>query len=221
MMRSRLRDRDRRALLAGAVVLVPALLLAFVVKPFTLGLLEARDRLAIERGLLRRELALLADAQVLPEVVAGREAALRREAPRLFAGSDPLAATAALERYVAEQAMASRVFVQQSEALHVGEVGSGLTAIRARIRAVSDLDGLLRLLDTLDTGSKLVHVERLVLGRVEQRFRGEERDEITLDISLTVVGYALADPVSDGASGVPLAAGFRGSRPVPSVGGGT
>ncbi|HEX7120479.1 MAG TPA: GspMb/PilO family protein [Longimicrobiales bacterium] len=185
--------RDRRALLLGAAVLAPALLFAFVARPFAGALAERRDRLAAERDLLARELRLLADARRFPDALRDAEAELMREAPRLFAGSDPVAATSALEGFVAAQAIAHRVFIQRSESLAPESAAQGVVALRTTVRAVGDLDGLLSFLRSLEAGRKLVRIERLSLERVEEPDGGQDR--VVIAASALVRGYALAaDP---------------------------
>src|SRR5439155_20235562 len=50
-----LSGRDRRAVLLGASILLPALFLVFGVRPYVNAYGEARDALAAERGTLARE----------------------------------------------------------------------------------------------------------------------------------------------------------------------
>jgi hypothetical protein len=143
--------------------------------------------------MLRREIGLLADAEAFPEAIAARVEVLEEGARRLFAGPDPLAATAALERYVIEQAAASRVFVQRSETLGVLARGDGITTLRIALRALGDLDGVLHFLDALESGPQLVSVERVALERTV-RPGGEDRDEVLIAVSLTISGYSLTEP---------------------------
>jgi type II secretory pathway component PulM len=194
-----LSPRDRRALLLGAIVLAPALLFAFVVRPFAGAIAERRERVAAERDLLMRELRLLADARDFPDALRGGEAELLREAPRLFAGSDPVVATSALEAFVAEQAYAHRVLIQRSEALAPEPAGVGVVALRTAIRAVGDLDGLLSFLHSLEAGRKLVRVERLSLERVDER---DGQDRVVIAASALLSGYALVpDSAAEYSSG--------------------
>ncbi len=56
-----LTPRDRRAILVGLGILLPAVAYVLGVRPYRAALEGVRDRVAAERELLTRELALLAD----------------------------------------------------------------------------------------------------------------------------------------------------------------
>ena len=61
-----LNSRDRRAILLGLGILLPAVAYALGVKPYRAALEGVRDRVAAEQELLARELALLEAAPTLP-----------------------------------------------------------------------------------------------------------------------------------------------------------
>ncbi|HEX2202758.1 MAG TPA: type II secretion system protein GspM [Longimicrobium sp.] len=184
--------RDRRALVLGGAVLVPALLFALVVRPLAGSLGEVRERTRMERELLAREMGLLRQAGEFPARLDSARAALRAEAPRLFRGVDGLAAASALENYVGEKAEASRVLVRRSESREGGAEGSGLLSLQVDLQGEGDLQALLTLLRGLDTGTRLVRVDRLSVERREAA--GPET--APLSFTLTVVGYTLGVPSS-------------------------
>lgn len=189
-----LSPRDRRALVLGGLLLVAALGFRFVALPYTRALADVRDRVERERDLLRREGALLADAQAYATRFERSEAVLLREAPRLFSAQDLVAATGALSNYVSDQAIRNRVFVQHSETRPPEVVADGIAKLQVDLRAVGDLEGLLSLLQSLETGAKLVTVERILVTPAAKITAGAPRDEEVLGIVATVAGYALSAP---------------------------
>ena len=108
--------QERRTIVIGLVMVVPALLWIFGVRPFREALSEARAEVVTQRDLLARELALLEDAERYPAAYRTADSALLRAAPRLFDEVDDVLATARLTSYVAGQALGSRVLLQEAEA---------------------------------------------------------------------------------------------------------
>lgn len=97
---ARVSPRERRALVLGLGIVVPALFAQFGASPYLRALSAMDQRLVRERELLQRELSVLGEAERYP-VRAGRlETVLLARAPRLFGGSDLLSAAGALSRYV-------------------------------------------------------------------------------------------------------------------------
>ena len=190
--------RDRRALVLGGAVLVPALLFALVVRPLAGSLGEVREQARMERELLAREMGLLAQAGEYPARLDSARAALRSEAPRLFRGVDGLAAASALENYVGEKAEAARVLVRRSESREGGAEGAGLLSLQVDLQGEGDLQALLTFLRGLDTGRRMVRVDRLAVERRE----GAGPETAPLSFTLTVVGYAMgvASAAGDSAS---------------------
>jgi hypothetical protein len=174
----------------GALVVVPAVLYVWGVAPLARRLGEMRDRAASGADALRRERTLLADAARYPALVTRAESVLMREAPRLFHAPDPLAASAGLANYVGAHATRSRVFVQHSETRTAEAAGEGVATLQVELRAVGDLHGLLGFLQSLESGTKLVRVERLAIERSE-RIASGGRDEEVLTVAATVSGFAL------------------------------
>lgn len=196
-----LRPRERRAIRIGLIVLVPALLLTGVVRPYFDALEESRDRLAAERALLVREKALVDEAVGFASTRLAAGEALEARSPRLFTG-DPTLAAGALVRYVAEQADRSRVLLEATETAGAGEPGPNVVGVRVRVRAVSDIAGVLELLRRLEDGPRLVRVEQLSLERREG-YRGggtatDGQDVQLVTLAATVVGYTLTSAEGSG-----------------------
>jgi Tfp pilus assembly protein PilO len=187
-----LNQRDRRAVGLGAMLVVPAVAFHLAVRPYLGALADARTRVTREQDLLRREQTLLAEVKAYPQLLSGAESSLLREAPRLFAGPDLVAASAALSNYVSGKALASRVFLQRSET-QSPSVADGVARLQVDLNAVGDLEGILSFLQALEAGPKLVTVHRLAIGKAQAVNLGQPRDEEVLSLSAVVGGYALSE----------------------------
>lgn len=206
---SSLNTRDRRALLAGTLVVVPALAFAWGVRPYLSGLAAARDRLDAERAMLARERGELAAARRNPEMQQAVDSALRAMAPRLFEGSDDVMASAELASYLGEVARRSHVWLQDASTRTPTGTTPGLRTLHVDVRAQTDFRGLLEFLDALDRGFKLVRVERLDVSRAAAGL-GDDNVEV-LTVTATLTGYAMGTTGAD-TSAVPPAAPVRGAQ---------
>lgn len=186
----RLGSRDRRALTIGAALLLPALLFVLVVQPYLRALSGVRDEVGRQRELLARELGLVAEARLYPEVLDSVEVGIRAESPRLFGGRDPLAATADLADYVGESAALSRILVERSETREPEAAGEELVALRVELQAAGDLQGILTFLRRLERGDRLVRVERVAIEQA--RAYGGDPEAERLSLAATIQGYTLA-----------------------------
>ena len=190
---ARLSRRERRAITMGLLMVLPAVAFQLVVKPYVSGVADVRTKVEREQGLLRREQTLLAEVKAYPSRLRQAEATLLREAPRLFAGPDLVAASGALSNYVTTQALTSHVFVQQSETGSPGSLSDGVGRLQVELRAAGDLEGILAFLRRLESGPKLVTVDRVAIAQTE-RLGGQSRDDEILSLTATIGGYALGDP---------------------------
>lgn len=194
MILASLSPRDRRTLRLGGLVALPVAVFSLVLRPYVGALFDARDDLTRERDLLAREQGVLSGADRYSRVIADAGAALRGEGPRLFRGVDELAAASALEGYVADQASRHRVAVERSESRSAGRTSAGLVALEADFRATGDLQGILALLRALETGPRLVRVERIAI----ERRAAATPDVEVLSLSATAQGFSLVAPTQLG-----------------------
>ncbi len=192
-MSRRLSASERRTILIGLVVIVPALLWIYGVRPYREALAEARDEVATQRDLLARELALLEDAERYPAAYRTADSALLRAAPRLFDETDDVLATARLTSYLAGQALGSRVLLQEAESRPAQRSKDGIRRLQVEIRAESDTEGILRFLNSLERGAKLVVVDEITLDREERSLARGRPPVSVLTLRATVSGFALAD----------------------------
>jgi hypothetical protein len=147
----------------GAAILVPSLLWTFAVSPWLDALRAANERLADERGLLRRELDLLAQARAYPAAFDVGARRLLAVAPRLAGGQDDAAAGAAVAGYVRRLAQMGGANVTRVEPGVAHDAGGGIAALPVAVTGEADLEGLMTLLQLLETGPKLVRVDELTV----------------------------------------------------------
>jgi type II secretory pathway component PulM len=189
-----IQPRDRRALAIGSVVVASALCLSFVVRPLFHAHTALRDRLHEQRGLLARELGLIAATDRLPEDRAAAADALASVEERIFPYGDPLAATAALVKVVGEEARRQGVLLEAIETgapEATGGVGT-LVAVRIDVRGRGDFEGLLRWLKALEGSRRLLQVEQLSVARAGAGGQSDSADVEVLTLAATVRGYVLA-----------------------------
>jgi type II secretory pathway component PulM len=172
--------RDRRAVVIGAAMLLPALVGAFVVRPYARALGAARAELTAQRDLLARERGLL-----LAPVPRPMSTAPATDAASLFRGADELEATAELATYVAELAEEHGLTVGQLETAAGEDAGAGVRALRVELRAAGGVLAVLELLAAFEEGEPLVRVAALSLERA-----GGADGGATLALGASIVGYA-------------------------------
>lgn len=189
MSRRTMQPRDKRAILMGALVLLPFALFLWVIRPYRASLAETQDALASERAALARERDAVATAQRNPQIQRIADSAMRAIRPRLFQAKDDVMAGAELASYLADVARGSRVWLEEASTGTAGAATEGVKKIRVEIRAESDLAGTLAFLQQLEHGPKLVQVDRLDVSRVARVDQGSE----VLSIAATVSAYALSD----------------------------
>ena len=189
--------RDRRALSLGAAVLIPALILVLLVKPWVAALAEQRGQVATERDALSRERSAIAAAREHPLLQQRADSAMRVTTPRLFVGRDDVMASAELATYLGDVARVSRVWLQDAATRPSITLPSGVRALHVELRGESDLRGILSMLRALESGNKLVRVDRLDIARVNHTVND---DSESLSLSASVTAFALRSDSSTVAS---------------------
>jgi len=183
----------------GAVVLLPALIFIWGVRPYRAALSDARDQLATERATLARERAAIMTARKNPQLQHIADSAMRVMRPRLFEGKDDVMASAELASYLGDVAQRARVWLQDASTRPATPAaqGGGVRTLRVEIRGESDLQGTLKFLQALERGDKLIRIDRLDISRVPRDDKGVE----TLAIAATIAGFAVNDAVSTAQKG--------------------
>lgn len=205
MMRNPLRDlspRDRRAIVLGLVVLVPALLWVGVVRPYRAYLEELHERTAAERALLTRERALLARADALPAVLADAESAAQRLELRLVRAPNTPLAEAELTSYLESVATASRTLLKDIRAVGMRraepDAAGDLRPIRLAITAESDLEGIVTFISRVENSPLLVRIGEFSLepvnGGAANAPGARARPTGVMHLMMVVEAYAPAEP---------------------------
>ncbi len=200
--------RDRRALMLGLFVLGPALAYIWGVKPLLASFNRTRDQIFDQRQLLAQEKAAVAAARQNPDLKRIADSAMHATATRLFEGRDDVQASAQLASHLTEVAQRSDVLLQ-SAGTRPTELVNGIRTLRVEIRGESDIRGLLEFLKALESGEKLLRVDRLDISR--SMAAAEVEGVEPLAVAATIVGFAIPDSAAT-ASPVPQG---RGGRPVP------
>jgi hypothetical protein len=161
-----LNPRDRRAILLGLGILLPAVAYVLGVKPYRTALEGVRDRVDAEQELLARELALLEAAPTLPEELQRAEAEAAVFEERMVRAASGVLAEGELTDFLEGSAFRSRVLLEE---IRTGELGRGeepppgLSVVRLHLRGESDLEGVLTFLDEIEKSRLLLRVRGLGL----------------------------------------------------------
>jgi hypothetical protein len=180
--------KDRRAVILGAIIVLPALLFIYGVRPYRTAMAETRDELETARLALSREKAAVVAKPTAPGGQALTDSALVLVGPRLFEGRDDAIASAQLAAYLGTVARRSRVLMEDANTRPSTTSAEGIRTLRVEVRAESDIQGITTFLHSLESGQKLVRVDRLEISRVPGL---EDKNGFeTLSIAATIVGFA-------------------------------
>jgi hypothetical protein len=204
----RLSHRDRRALLLGAAVLVPALLWIVVVRPYRDALVGVRERIAAEQALLAREESLIAGEETLPQAIDVALAGAERAERRLVSAANATLAEAELTDYLESAAARSRVLLEELRGVSPGRDSTsveGVQPIRLSASGESDLSGVTSMLRRIEDGALLVRVSELSIEPILERPRGERRQSVGaarptgyVRFNMIIEAYAPAEPAVEG-----------------------
>jgi hypothetical protein len=190
--------KDRRAVVVGTSVIVAALILVRGVPMYRGELSDARDRLTTERDALARERAAVTAASRNPQLQHLADSAMRAVAPRLFEGRDDVMASAEVVTYLSGLTRQSRVLLQDATTRPATTSPAGVRTLHVDIRAESDLQGMLALLQALERGSKLVRIDRLDLSRAPRGMNEPGMEVLSLTASISAFALpADAAPAGD------------------------
>lgn len=163
-----LSPRDRRALLIGLALLVPALAWIGVARPYVETLHDLHDRIASERALLEREKAVMREAHTFPDRIAVARQALRRWNASFVSSANLALAEAEVTGWLEEIARENRFLLEEvrSVARPPGsETPAGLRPMRLSVRGESDFEGILRFLHAMEQDPMLVRIVGLSVER--------------------------------------------------------
>jgi hypothetical protein len=161
-----LAPRDRRAILLGLGILLPAVVYVLGVRPYRAALEDARDRVAAERELLTREMALLSTAAALPGQLQKAEAQAAVYEDRMVQAASGVLAEREVTDFLEESASRSRVLLEEIRGGELGrgeEPPPGLSVVRLHLRGESDLEGVMAFLDEIEKSRLLLRIRGLAL----------------------------------------------------------
>ncbi|MGH7467663.1 MAG: hypothetical protein ACRENP_06705 [Longimicrobiales bacterium] len=178
-----LSDRDRRAIRIGLLILLPAMGYVAAFKPYRAALLDTRDRVAAERKLLERELALLADKDSLPISLATAHSSVKRAESRLVKAANLTSAENRVTELLEQIAELSRVLLQEVRSVAPDrdeKSPAGMQLLRLAVRGESDLEGVVTYLQRIEQSPLLLRVRELTIEnapppRLEPRGRAGSR----------------------------------------------
>ena len=180
--------KDRRAIILGSLIVLPALIYIWGVRPYRATLGETRDELETARVALSREKAAVMTNTANPGGQRMADSALRIVGSRLFEGRDDAIASAQMAAYLGGIARRSRVLMQDANTRPSITSPEGIRTLRVEVRAESDIQGVATFLHNLEAGQKLVRVDRLEISRIPGL---EEKNGFeTLSIAATISGFA-------------------------------
>jgi hypothetical protein len=185
---STMSPKDRRAIILGAVLVLPALIFIWGVRPYRTAMAETREALETARIALSREKAAVAGKPTAPGGQQLADTALFLVTPRLFEGRDDAIASAQLAAYLGTVARRSRVLMEDANTRPSTTSPEGIRTLRVEVRAESDIQGITTFLHNLEAGQKLVRVDRLEISRVPGL--EEKNGYETLSIAATIAGFA-------------------------------
>lgn len=186
--------RDRRALLLGSLLLIPGFFWILIARPYMRALDNVSVRLAAEQDLLARERSVLAAADRYPTEIERGAERLLEAASRLFGGASSGVASAHLARYLQELAQGGPALLTRLEPVAEEPAGTGLLALPLHVLGESDLEGLLTLLHSLESGPKLVRVDDLKIRGVRNATRTGAEEAEVLSFEFKATGFMLTEP---------------------------
>jgi hypothetical protein len=180
--------KDRRAIMLGVLIVMPALIFIWGVRPYRTAMTETRDELETARLALSREKAAVVAKPNAPGGQQLADSALVLVGPRLFEGRDDAIASAQLAAYLGGVARKSRVLMEDANTRPSTTSPEGIRTLRVEVRAESDMEGVATFLHNLEGGQKLVRVDRLEISRAPGL---EDKNGFeTLSIAATIAGFA-------------------------------
>lgn len=187
--------RDRRAILMGLAVLLPAVVYVLGVKPFRAALEDVRDRAAAERQLLAREMALLSAGPELPGALRRAEAEAAEFEGRMVRAPSRVVAEAELSDSLESTAFRCRVLLEEIRGGELGrgeEPPPGLSVVRLHLRGESDLQGVLTFLDEIEKSRLFLRVRGMALEpEVSRPDSDDEEDNNREPVPTGVVEFQL------------------------------
>ncbi len=160
----RLSRRERRTVVAGAVISVASLTLVFGLLPLERRWSLREDRIAAAADRLARLRYLVAHENDLRREVGMREGVSSSEGARILVGRTPAIAASALQSAIREYAARSSVTVNRLDVAGEPDTATSvLPMLPASISAVGDIYGITEFLSLLQRGSPVIEIRDLTI----------------------------------------------------------
>ena len=181
MIGTRLRGRDRRALLIGGALVLLVIVIRTV--PFAISASRAtaaRAQSASDRLEFSRRL-ILSSASMESTLVGMEEALARADAELLGAGS-PARVAAELSAQLTQSARSAGLAVLSASATGDSTTGPVLVRPRVRLEALGDISGVMQFLLLLETGRGLLHIVEIAVTQPDPASPNERPEQLQLSI---------------------------------------
>lgn len=189
-----LSTRDRRAVMIGAVILVPSLLYVYVARPIALAIADKRAAAVQQTDLLARERAVIELAPRFPAMRAEASQRLTSEVKRTITSEATVTASVKLADYVRQIGRAHEVLVIDAAEAPGDSLTPGVILLRLSVHGESDLRGILGFVRSIEAGSMHARVASLQIekarGRTTPNGQGEDPREI-LTLTATIEAPAV------------------------------
>ena len=187
-MLSSLSRRDRRALAAGVLLLGPSLLWKTLIAPGISDLGGLSASLETERGLLQRELSIIASAPADRRSSEDLVASVASFMPRTFGANSGLETR--LRALADDSNVEIEYLARRAEESRTSQHAAFRT-FRIDLTAISDLEGILTLLGALRTNTRLLVVDEITLEALSVPTDGPE----TVRLGASILAFERTEPV--------------------------
>ena len=193
-MFERVSPGDRRAVIIGAVILVPSLLYVYAARPIARAISDRRAAAVQQADLLGRENSVLGLSPRFPALRAKAALRLAAELKRTIKSEAAVTANVKLADYVRQIGRAHQLLVTDATEAPGDSLTPGVMLLRLSVHGESDLQGILGFVRGIENGSMHARVASLQIekarGRTMPNGQGEDPREI-LTLTATIEAPAV------------------------------
>jgi Tfp pilus assembly protein PilO len=187
--------RERRLFIAGAVILIVALVRFLVISPFLAYRADLRDDIEANRAMLENASGYLAHAGDTAKQRETLQARYRQLRGQLVPGDTPTLAAAALQDTLRSLANEKGIDIQSTQVMRDETIGD-FKRIAVRITVTGELKALAEFLNGIEHGPVRVSLPFLEISRRGAALRG--KGARTLATTLEVSAFLQGSPSTDG-----------------------
>jgi hypothetical protein len=183
-MFERLSPGDRRAVMIGAVILVPALLYVYAARPIARAIADKRAAAVQQTDLLARERAMIERSPRFPALRTEVSQRLDAERKHTITSEASVTANVKLADYVRQIGRAHEVLVTDAAETPGDSLTPGVMLLRLSVHGESDLRGILGFVRGIENGSMHARLASLQIekarGRTTPNAQAEDPREILM-----------------------------------------